>query len=377
MKNILLYCLILFSFVITSCSKRDYTNVVPSNSTAVIVVNAMDFVSNKSPFATYFAPFLNDDQKELKGIDLTKSFYLFETVDGFFGLCAPMADAYEFGNFLKRMQGIGGVKQFVEKGDETFCIVGKTCVIGYNDDVMLAMGPVTGSDEQRKMMRRMANMMNQDESEGIKNSTLWKHLEEIKTPVKMIAQANALPEQMTAMMMIGAPKGTSSSDVLIEADLKYEDNTLYLNGNACSYLPNVKQSIQKSSSCYKPLTINWQKMMNDSTLIGLFTNVNGEDFMPYIQQNKTLNAMLLCTSAYDRIRKNKGNIAMLLSVKDVVSLEMSEESVSYKILNLPSGNEHTDERFVVAINLLALKGPIATAISPFLGNIKRIVYTIK
>lgn len=373
-KKITIYILFVIASCLASCSRRDYVNTIPANSTALISVNAIEFVNGNTPFTTLLAPFASEDRKELKGIDLTKDIYLFETADGTLGLCAPVGDDYELSEFLKRMKGLGAVKPLTEKDDVDFYLISESCILAHSDGAMLAMGPVTGQEAQDKLIKRMLRYFAQDEETSIRKSMIWEHMQELSSTMRMVAQASALPEQMVASFTIGSPKGTDPADVLVEAELSFDDGTLYLDGSTCSYNPNIKQSLQKASQVYKPLTINWEKMMNDTTLVGVFMNVNGEEFMPHLQTNKALNTMLLGTNAYDRIKNNHGDLAILLTPKEGNSLE---ESFTTRVINLVSSCAPRNDKLVVAINLKALNGTVAKTISPFLGRINRIIYRLK
>lgn len=366
------YTLFILILLLTSCSNHNYVSVIPSNSTALVAMNAMDFVGEKSPFSSILAPFVDSEEKQLKGIDLTKDIYLFEAGDGSFGLCAPLADSYDLDDFLKRLRNIGGVDEFTEKDGVTYCIVQKSWVLGFDDDVMLFMGPVTGVEAEKQMIKRMSRLMEQNDENNITTKSLWKHINEIKAPVRFVAQANALPEQMLAAVTLGAPKGTNPSDVLLEASMEYKDNTLFLDGSTCSFNENVKQSLKKSLEVYKPLNISWEKEMKDSTLIGVFMNVDGENFMPYLQANKPLNTLLLGSESYDRIRNNHGNLAILVSPTGQLA---ADGNFNAKVRNLPKGTTKTDERLVVVLNLEALTKEIGEI--PFISKIKRIIYRVK
>lgn len=373
MKKITYYTLFIFISLLASCNKRDHVNIIPANSTALVAMNAMDFVGEKSPFASILAPFVDSEEKQLKGIDLTKDVYLFEAGDGSFGLSASMADSYDFDDFMKRLRNLGGVGEFIESDGITFCVVKNTWVVGFDDDVLLMMGPVTGVEAEKQMIKRMGRLMNQDKENNITTKTIWKHLNEIQAPIRFIAQASALPDQMVAALTLGTPKGTTPSDVLLEAGMEYNDKTLYLDGATCSYNENVKQALKKSFEVYKPITITWEKEMKDSTLVGVFMNVDGENFMPYIQANKALNTLLLGTEAYDRIRENHGNLAILVSPSGELS---ADGNFNAKVRNLPKGTTKTDNRLIVVLNLEAITGKMGDGI-PFLSKIKRVIYRVK
>lgn len=359
---------------LTSCSKQDYTNSIPANSTALIAVNAADFVGEQSPFSSLLMPFVDNDKKELKGIDLTKDIYLFAAGDGQLGLCAPISNDNELHDFMKRLYNLGVITNHTEKDNKNFYTFNNQWVIGYNDNTMLIMGPVTGADAEMRLARRLEKLMDKDEAQSIKNTMLWQHLEEKNSHIRMVAQASTLPEQMAATITIGAPKGTDPADVLLEADMEYNDGTLMLTGNTCSYNPNIKQSMKKAQALYRPITIDWQKMMTDTTLIGVFMNVDGKRLIPQLQDNRTLGTMLMGTEAYDQIRNTDGNLAILLSPNK--ETEENSSVFTARIHNLPNEKNDKGERLVVAVNMEALNGTIAQTITPLLGKVKRIIYNL-
>lgn len=359
---------------LTSCSKQDYTNSIPANSTALIAVNAANFVGEQSPFSSLLLPFVDSNKKELKGIDLTKDIYLFAAGDGQLGLCAPVSDNYELHDFMKRLENLGVIMNHTEKDDKDFYTFNNQWVIGYNDYTMLIMGPVTGADAETRLTRRLEKLMDKDEGQSIKNTMLWEHLEERNSHIRMVAQASTLPEQMAATVTLGAPKGTDPADVLLEADMEYNDGTLLLTGNTCSYNPNIKQSMKKAQALYRPITVDWQKLMTDTTLIGVFMNVDGKRLIPQLQDNRALGTMLMGTNAYDQIRTTNGNLAILLSPNK--ETEENSSVFTAKIHKLPNEKNDKGERLVVAVNIEALNGTIAQTITPLLGKVKRIIYNM-
>lgn len=374
MKRTFYILLLLVSIILSSCSKHDYTNAIPSNSTAIIAINAADFTSEKSPFASLLVPFVDNDTKQLKGVDLTRDIFLFSSGDGNLGACAPIADDDNLADFVSRLENIGVLKNAKEQDGKQFYTFKDQWVMGYDDGCLLIMGPVTGADAEARLIRRMTKLMDRDDDESVKNSTIWQHLEEQKNNIRMVAQASALPEQLAVIVALGAPKGTDPDDVLLEAALEYDNGVLALAGKTCSYNQNIAQSMKQSQSVYRPITTDWQQNMTDSIVAGVFMNVKGTDIMPYIQRNKSLNSMLMGSNAYEKIRNNDGNISITMTPKKGgKDNESYDVSVTYPTPSQQKGNE----KLVVAVNVNALAGPMAQSIAPFLGKIKTIVYKLK
>lgn len=374
MKRIFYILLLIASIILSSCSKHDYTNAIPSNSTAIIAINAADFTSEKSPFASLLVPFVDNDTKQLKGVDLTRDIFLFSSGDGNLGVCAPIADDDNLADFVSRLENIGVLKNAKELDGKQFYTFKDQWVMGYNDGCLLIMGPVTGAEAEAKLIRRMTRLMDKDDDESVKNSTIWQHLEEQKSNIRMVAQASALPEQLALIVTLGAPKGTDADDVLLEAALEYDNGILALVGKTCSYNQNIAQSMRQSQSVYRPITTDWQRNMTDSIVAGVFMNVKGTDIMPYIQRNKSLNSMLMGSDAYEKIRNNDGNISITMTPKKGgKDNEAYDVRVTYPTPSQQKGNE----KLVVAVNVNALAGSMAQSIAPFLGKIKTIVYKLK
>lgn len=373
MKHILIIISILV-IGLTSCSKRDYVNAIPANSTALVSVSAEDFVGEQSPFASLLMPFVDNDTKRMKGIDLTREIYLFASGDGNLGACAPVADGGELADFIERLQNLDILKNHTEQDGKDFYTINGQWVLGHDDYTLLIMGPVTGADAEARLIRSMARQMEKDDEESIRNSMLWQHLQERRSNIRMVAQASALPEQISQAITLGAPKGTSADDVLLEADLSYKEGTLQLSGTTCSYNPNIRQALKKSHTLYNPITVDWQRIMGDSAVIGIFMNVKGQELMPQIQGNRQLNTMLMGTGSYDKIRTNDGNLAILLQTKPAT--DEGKGMFATTILNLPDEHIHNEERLVVAVNIEALAGPLEKTVAPYLGKVKRIIYNM-
>jgi hypothetical protein len=109
-------------------------------------------------------PFVNEDKTQLKGIDLTKDIFFFETADGVFGMCAPIADDYDFHDFITRLSNIGGVSEIKHEKDINYCFYKNQWAIMYSNHCLLVMGPTMASKQaQEKIISRMQAQMDDKE----------------------------------------------------------------------------------------------------------------------------------------------------------------------------------------------------------------------
>ena len=363
-------------FVLAGCTSSNYIDSVPANSKAVVSVNAMKLIDDDSPVKTVLLPFVNKDKKSLKGIDLTKDMYAFETIDGLFGLSIFVNDRDALLDFFQRLQTIGVLSELEEGDEEIFAVAFEKWIAGYNEKRLLVMGPVVNSVTERENMKdRMRSMMNQEADEGLRNSDMWKYLDSVDAPMKMVAEASALPNELVSAFMIGAPRGTDPSDVMLRAEVEYEDSILMMKGDMFSYNPNIDQALKQAAEVYRPMTVNWEKIFADTLLAGVFMNVDGEEFVELLNRDKTLGSLLIGTQRYDRIKGNKGDMAFLFSGKMSESIDTT--GIQTHIINLPKGTEKDGERLVVAINVEKATSAVAGTFLSWVNRVKKIVFTLK
>lgn len=374
MKSLSISIIISLAFILSSCSKKDYTNIIPQDAAALVRLNALEFSSEKSPFSSVLMPFVDDDKKSMKGIDLTNDVYFFEEKNGTHGFCASLIDHSHFADFMQRMKTIGVADNFSEVEENQFCILTNSWVMGFDRDAVLIMGPATTKTAQDSLIQRMSILMEQDAEMSIKSSTLWQHMEELKSPMRFVSQADILPQHFAHTLASSIPGHIKLSDVLVEAEMEYRDSTLFLYGSTCSADDSIKVILDKADDIYKPISFNWNRLINDTTLVGVFMNVNGEEITPILKNNAAINTMLSGTDGYDRICGNNGNIAILLTPKDGDSFETS---FSTHVRNIPSGDKPRHERMVIVLNMKSVANRDWMEFMPVPSKVQRVVYTLK
>ena len=373
-KSNILYAIALVLLVLTSCSKGNYVNNLPRNAVGLLAVNGGKLVGAYSPFKVLLTPFVNEDRTQMKGIDLTKDLYFYETSDGMFGICAPIADDYEFHDFISRLSNIGGLSEIKTQGDIHYCFYKNQWALAYNEYCMLVMGPVMDNDKEReKIVKRMIAQMDDEEETSCQGTELWQHLNESDAPVRFVARASALPEQMVSTCTFGAPVGTDPDDVLIEAAMTYKDGTLYMDGTTCSSNQHILQTLRKSIAMYRPISIDWEKAIDEKALSTIFINAKGKELIGTINKNKTLSSLLMSTGAYDEISNSNGN--MVITIRPRGS-NIMEQGVTADVKVLANANKKNKERLVAVFNTESLLQNLTINIFSSLNKIKRVVFII-
>ena len=198
-------CLMLLCVLcLASCSKSEYMNAIPANSTALLSLDASKMNPNKAENFLKYILHLSGDVAEC-GIDFKEKLFIFETVDGNFGLCARVNDSDNLRDFIDNMSKSGYCTKTNKRGDNYFSDIKESWALGFSDDAMLVMGPVPAS-ALPDTHRLIAKYLKQDEERGIKSSPLYAKLDSIEASVALVAQVNALPDKFAAPLSLGIPK---------------------------------------------------------------------------------------------------------------------------------------------------------------------------
>lgn len=276
-------CLLIIAFL-SSCSDAEYRQAIPKSSTALVSFDVSKISGVNS--ATLLKVLLRMKNLDESGIDLTHKIYLFESPDGNLGICAKVQDKGKLEQMFVKMNS-----KPAKYREAYFAQVSDSWIAGYNDQSLLIMGPLPVA-AQEVMKGTMAKYLQQDEENSVIASPIFEKLESIISPMAMVAQAKALPEQLVAPMTLGSPKGVDGSQVLIAAEMSIEKRCLTIEGRPFSFNQRINQEIEESFKVYCPITDAYLQSMSNEALLGMFVNVDGQKFLPILQQNKGLQVLL-------------------------------------------------------------------------------------
>ena len=296
-------CLLL----LMSCSNSDYVNVVPRESVAMAAIDMGD---------GEWAMGNGEWSLENSGVDLSSKMYAFETPDGTLGLVAKVDDSDAVTDMFVKLSGEGKCSKPEERRGARFVMVKDSWLAGYNDDAIAVIGPISLM-ERTSTEQKMLKMFAQDENHGAKNSRIFQTLDTLDAPVALVAQASALPEQAVLPFTIGAPKEADASQIMLSAKINKEDELLVIRGKTFSYNEGIDKKLKENDKVFRPVTDDMLGKLSPRSMGFLFMNVNGEDFLKVLQQNRGFQALLAgANTAIDMdniLRSVDGDIVFSLS----------------------------------------------------------------
>ena len=143
---------------------------------------------------------------------------------------------------------------------------------------------------------------------------------------RRVAQAQALPEKLVAPFMLGAPRDADASQVLIAAEMKTKDGALHIKGETFSFNKKVHAALKEAQKVFRPISGHYGEIAKSAGLMAMQVNVKGKDFLPLIQQDKGLQALLAgINTAIDMdniIRAVDGDMIITIDAMDDDRLSM-------------------------------------------------------
>ena len=251
MKKIVSAFLCFSAFLLCSCSKGSYLSVIPDDAPAIIAVDVAQSGLNI----------------DAEGIDTTQKVYLFETSDGTFCMAAKSTNSAD-----------------------GFSILQDKWVCGYADGKMLIMGPVIPA-QQEEMKKRIGRLLQQDEEESIIGTPMLAQLDSIQSPIALVAQSAALPEQFAPYFTLGAPRQASASQVCIAARISLSDGVMQIEGSNFSLNKSIGSALADANRAFRPLKGTFASDAR-SQFFSLMMNVEGGQLLPILRQNNALQALL-------------------------------------------------------------------------------------
>ena len=285
MKKTLLLIGAAFVMLLSSCSEKEYTDVIPRGSTALMSIDLQQTGTD------VLQSLLGLSDTQDCGIDLSAKLYLFESPDGNMGLVAKVSDDDKLEGIVNDLSETGVCQKVTQRKDIRFTMVKEAWMMGFDDHAVMLMGPIA-SAQQTQIQQQIGRYLKQDERQGVTESKMFQKLDSIHSAMALVTQVAALPEQFTAPFMLGAPKTADASQVLLEAELQVQDQMLVIQGQTFSFNQQIDKDLQETTTLFRPMEGAFLNRLGTRTALSFLTNVEGERFLPVLQQNKGLQSLL-------------------------------------------------------------------------------------
>ena len=392
MKKTLLLIGAAFVMLLSSCSEKEYTDVIPRGSTALMSIDLQQTGTDM------LQSLLGLSDTQNCGIDLSAKLYLFESPDGNMGLVAKVIDGDKLEGIVNDLSEKGVCQKITQRKEIRFTMVKEAWMMGFDDHAVMLMGPIA-SAQQTQIQQQIGRYLKQDERQGVTESKMFQKLDSIHSAMALVTQVAALPEQFTAPFMLGAPKTADASQVLLEAELQVQDQMLVIQGQTFSFNQQIDKDLQETATLFRPMEGAFLNRLGTRTALSFLTNVEGRRFLPVLQQNKGLQSLLTGAKFTIDINEVINSVEgdMLLSFSSfgdgngrmTMHAQRGEKSDYYYSNKEESEPEQSSQaltdllggqRLAMVLQLNALGDEFAATVSGFLkplfGDLSTIVYVM-
>lgn len=317
MNKIFLSVLLVLCFVcsLVSCSNDDYVNAVPSNSVALLSLDPTSFNDKQGQMIIEHL-FGNKDISN-SGINLRNKIYAFETIDGNIGFCLSLKNSDKFGDFLKGLEDKYKCGQIKSKSDYTTTDINGHWAVAFSSDAALVLGPVTPAS-LAETQQKMSRFLRQDEEHSVKSTPIYERLDTMQSPIAIVAKAKALPDKIVAPFTLC--KKTTAYDyskIYIAASMAIESHTLIISGKTFSFDKEQEKALRETSATYRKIEGKYIPAFSSATIAGIYTNIDGKEFLPILQSNASLQGLLAGINAAidlnNIIKSIDGDMALRIS----------------------------------------------------------------
>ena len=329
-----------FLFLV-SCTKDAafYYDAIPSQSKAIVRVASEDRAKASLEL------FMGDDaltSSEKSGVDISAPVYLFAAPDGSLGACAKVTDDDDIDDIISALAKAGKVSEPKELKNCKYAVVNRNFLVAYNEDALVAVGPIIASDEQ-KVAKRLMRYLTLDPERGIGETDIFKEIESAKSPVSLIASISVMPKKLVVPFLIGTPTGASTDDVMLKADVSVNDSVLTLMGRTTSDNLLIRQGIDNA--------------------MNILAKGNSEEIIHVMESNKDFMTMLNSGGFREKLRKVQGRMLITQNGNDteVETLQGADSNTLMK----------------VSVNLKSLDKELMSIFEPFLGGVSKIEYEVR
>ncbi|MBR1469356.1 MAG: DUF4836 family protein [Prevotella sp.] len=336
-------CLVL---ALGSCSSDDYTRALPSGSTALM------YVEGSKSVAEALQKQLPVDGIGDMGLDFSQKIYFFELADGNAGMCVRVGDAGLVEKTLAKLAENDFCKEVSEVGGLQTAVLNKSWVAAYDDNAFLVMFSVQPT-EINPTKSRLVRFLKQNGECSEKFARLFEKLHSMKTPAAIVGRGQTLLKTSN----LDLPQGVEPSQVLEAVGITVEKGVVYAKSNRFSFDEKTENALKNYERILRPIQGNYAWNFSSEMLFCVAMNVDGNQFLPMIQNEELLKPLLASSNAVidmnNIIKSINGDVALMFSTDFLSSegqfsiiAELSHSQwladVGYWKTSIPKGGEIKD-----------------------------------
>lgn len=314
--------------------QSSHARVIPADATALASFNAEEFIHESGLTEEKIGKLFSGNEELYKSaLDLQKNIYAFVSAEGKIGFLFPLKDSDKLKDWLAQSKKLN-VTPVEEQQGYNWAFLDNSFVLGFDDDVLLVMGPTIASS-QAELRQQMVGYLKQDKSESVVETSLYKNLENQEGILKMVASLEAFPEYYKMFQNMGLPDHVDFSKMLMTVSMDSETGKIVFHTGLVTEDKALSQKMKALEDLSRQIDGDFVPYATANTLIWLGTNVKGDKLMELVGEVPSLRLYLMAMNNVmdvERMLKTiDGDLAFTVTMteKPIVSMQAEMENLSF------------------------------------------------
>lgn len=291
-----------------------HTRVIPADATALMSFDVQEFIRESELTDEKIKQILPEaGDLASTGIDLEQPVYAFVSGQGMNGLLMAVKDGDLLRKYLTENSGRLEATPVEEQQGYSWSSVSRSFVLGFDDEVLLVMGPTVAS-AQAELRQQMLQYLKQDRKESVQRTPLYKNLEKQEGILKMTVSMETFPEYYALFRNMGMPEHADFSKLLMTASLRSESGRVVLHAGLIAEDKGLSQKMKAVEDMSRQISGEFLNEVEPNTVFWMGANLRGEKLMTLLGEVPALRLYLMAMNQVmdfgQMIRKIDGDIAL-------------------------------------------------------------------
>lgn len=291
-----------------------HVRVVPADATALMELDLEGFLQESELSEEKIKTLLPEHMDVWNsGIDWEKHAYVFVDAVGMNGCLLAVKDAGELKEFLAQNGELMGITPVEEQQGYYWSLVSGSFVLGFDDDVLMIMGPTLAS-AQAEMRQRMLGYLKQDKSESVLKAPLYKKMQEQDGVLKAAVSLEMFPEYYRMFQNLGLPEHVDFSKMLMTLSIESKKGQIVFHTGVLSEDPALAQKMKALDDLSGQIDGDFLTSVSPNTTLWMGANLKGDKLMQLMSEIPPLRLYLMAMNhvmdVERMIRSIDGDVAL-------------------------------------------------------------------
>ena len=335
--GVVLLVVILAAWFFWPKDQSSHARVIPADATALMAFDTEEFIKESDLTEEKLKKFFpgHEDLYQL-GLDFEKNAYGFVGADGMNGFLFPVNDVELLKEYLNKNGESMGATPVEEQQGFFWSSLGGSFVIGFDDEVLLIMGPTIAS-AQAELRQQMIAYLKQDKKESVLEAPIYKKLQEQKGILKAVTSLEMFPEYYKMFENLGLPEHVDFSKMLMTVSMDSENGKILFRAGVIAEDKALAQKMKALDDLSRQIDGEFLSSVSPNTMVWMGANVKGEKLMKLMSEIPSLRLYLMAMNNVMDVEKMiqniDGDIALSATMDKEPQIQMQAQMANLSFMD--------------------------------------------